>query len=108
MKDTDAIGILQAFSLITAEKDDETYSMHRLVQLSTQSWLVLQNKREFWEAEVLDLLSREFPNGDYENRAKCITLLPHARAVLNYKPVSDSSLLHRATLLHNLADFDYI
>ena len=46
VNDTNAIGTLKAFSLITAERDGEAYSMHRLVQLSTQTWLSLQRSRD--------------------------------------------------------------
>jgi tetratricopeptide (TPR) repeat protein len=105
-KDTNAIGTLQAFSLITAERDGETYSMHRLVQLSTQTWLSLQNSRDTWERNALELLSREFPNGEHENRMKCNALFPHAIAVVKYRPASNSGLLHRATILYNLGWFD--
>ena len=113
VEDTNAIGTLQAYSLITAESDDETYSMHRLVQLSTQTWLSLQEKTDMWEGKALELLSREFPNGEHENRTRCNALLPHAIAVLKYTPASDSApasdslLLHRATILYNLAWFDW-
>jgi hypothetical protein len=112
VKDTSAIGTLQAYSLITIEREDETFSMHRLVQLSTRAWLRLQGKKDMWEANALELLSREFPPGEYENRNECNTLLPHEIAVLNYIPASDSApascsyQLHRATLLYNLGWFN--
>ncbi len=107
VKDTNAIGTLQAFSLIIAERDNETYSMHRLVQLSTQTWLALQKSSGKWEGEVLGLLSKELPNGEYENWTKIRILLPHATAVLKYKPGSDSDMLRRAALLYNLAWFEW-
>jgi tetratricopeptide (TPR) repeat protein len=106
VRDTTAIGTLQAFSLITAERDDETYSMHRLVQLSTQTWLSLQKSRDRWEGKALELLSKELPNGEHENRKKCDALLPHAIAVLKYRPTPNSSLLC-ANILYNLAWFDW-
>jgi tetratricopeptide (TPR) repeat protein len=106
VRDTNAIGTLLAFSLITAETNDETYSMHRLVQLSTQTWLSLQNSKGTWERNALELLSKEFPNGEHENKTKCNTLLPHAMAVLKYRPASGSDLLCRASLLYNLGWYD--
>jgi hypothetical protein len=104
VKDTNAIGTLQAFSMIAAETDGETYSMHRLVQLFTQTWLTLQKSRDKWEEEALELLSKELPNGEHENRKKCDALLPHAIAVLKYRPTSHSNLL-RASILYKLAWF---
>ncbi|KIM94517.1 hypothetical protein OIDMADRAFT_207691, partial [Oidiodendron maius Zn] len=106
VKDTNAIGTLQAFSLITVERDDETYSMHRLVQLATQTWLGLQKSRDRWQEEALELLSNELPTGDYKNKKICNALLPHATTVLRYPALSDSSLLRHAAIMHNLAWFD--
>ena len=37
-----ALGTLQAFSLISVDKQGSSYEMHRLVQLATQRWLQLQ------------------------------------------------------------------
>jgi len=37
----DALGTLQAFSMITAEKGEDIFEIHRLVQLSVQRWPVL-------------------------------------------------------------------
>jgi tetratricopeptide (TPR) repeat protein len=106
VEDTSAIGTLLAFSLITAERDDETYSMHRLVQLSTQNWLSLKKIRDTWEEKALELISKELPNGEYENRKKFEALSPHAIAVLKYSPTPNSSLL-RADILYHLAWFDW-
>jgi tetratricopeptide (TPR) repeat protein len=106
VEDTNAIGTLQAFSLITAERDGETYSMHRLVQLCTQAWLSLQKSRDRWEEKALELLSKELPNGEHENRKKCEALLPHAIAVLKYRHPPNSNLL-RADILYKLAWFDW-
>jgi tetratricopeptide (TPR) repeat protein len=106
VKDTNAIGTLQAFSLITAVRDEETYSMHRLVQLSTQTWLRLQESRDTWEEKALELLSKELLNGEHENKEKCDALRLHAIAVLQYRPTPNCNLL-RATILYNLAWFDW-
>jgi hypothetical protein len=99
--------VLQAFSLITAESGGETFILHRLVQLFTISWLELQNEKEHLQEEALQLLSTNFPNGEYKNRKICEILSPHAQIILNYYYTSDSSLLHLATLLYNSAWFEW-
>jgi tetratricopeptide (TPR) repeat protein len=98
-----ALGTLQAFSLITAERGGKTFVLHRLVQLFTQSWLELQNAKEAFQIKALELLSRKFPDGQFENWTICQALLPHAQIILDYVYISDISLVHRATLLYSLS-----
>ena len=40
-----AVGILQAYSLIKTEKGESSFEIHRLIQLSTQRWLSVQQKQ---------------------------------------------------------------
>lgn len=40
--------------------------MHRLGQLSMQSWLALQGTRTRYQDEALELLAERFPSGEYE------------------------------------------
>ncbi|KAH0565984.1 hypothetical protein GP486_000611, partial [Trichoglossum hirsutum] len=103
---TTALGTLQAFSLIAAEKGGETFVMHRLVQLSTRNWLDSQKTRETHQEEAVKLLSDNFPSGVHGNRKICETLYPHARVLLEYRLTSKSSLLHSATLLYNVALYE--
>lgn len=99
-----ALGALQAFSLIGAEKGGANFEMHRLVQLSMQRWL--RNSRVKWENEVLEVLSEKFPLGDYSNWKECETLSPHAQMAITYSNQSDAGAIRRAKILHNLARFD--
>jgi tetratricopeptide (TPR) repeat protein len=101
-----ALGTLQAFSLIAAERGGEIFVMHRLVQLSIQNWLELQNTRKACQEETMEILSRMFPSGEYTDWKICEVLSPHAQAVLEYHYVSKSSMLHRATLLYNVAWYE--
>lgn len=99
-----ALGTLQAFSLIGAEKGGTSFEMHRLVQLSLQRWL--RNSRIKWQNEVLEVLSEKFPFGDFNNWKECETLSPHAQTAINYSDLSVTSDLRRAKILHNFARFD--
>jgi tetratricopeptide (TPR) repeat protein len=103
---TTAMGTLQAFSLITAEREGETFEMHRLVQLSTQRWLEAERKIAQWQREALKLLSKVFPEGIFENWATCNRLVPHAQIVVGYSFDTQTCQLHRATILNNLAVYD--
>ncbi|KAL3422240.1 kinesin light chain [Phlyctema vagabunda] len=89
-----AIGTLMSFSLITAEIDEKAYSMHPLVQLSTQTWVHEEERR--WQAQALSTLSiKSPPNGDFETWGTWRSLLPHAMAVLHQGKLEDCKKLHQ-------------
>lgn len=63
-----AIGTLQAFSLIRVETGGETFSMHRLVQLSTQNWLEMQSTLGDYQEEAVKMLSAKFQLATWTRR----------------------------------------
>ncbi|KAJ0108861.1 hypothetical protein J7T55_011355 [Diaporthe amygdali] len=78
---TKALGTLKAFSLV-AETKDNTIDMHRLVQLVTRKWLVMQDKFAEFAERALKTVSEAYPYGRHETRQACVDYLPHAIAVL--------------------------
>ena len=104
---TSALGTLQAFSLITAERGGASFEVHRLVQLSTRRWLEFQGDIAEWQQEALVRLSSIFPDGeDYEDWVTCEVLSPHTQIVLQYESLWKSHLLSRAMLLRNVASYN--
>jgi hypothetical protein len=101
-----ALGTLQAFSLIAAEKGGESFEIHRLVQVSTQRWLELQSETAKWREEALKVLTAAFPSGDYRTWVTCETLSPHAQVVARYIFTSNQNLLQHARLLHKMSSYD--
>ncbi|MCJ1263724.1 hypothetical protein MMC22_003594 [Lobaria immixta] len=101
-----SISTLHSFSLVAKATDGETYSMHRIVQLSVQAWLELQNTTFRWRKEALFTLAKLFPSGDYETWRACEALLPHTRIVLSHELQSSDCATKRAELLQKLAWFD--
>lgn len=102
-----ALAMLQNFSLVNRGAHSETYEMHRLVQLSTQAWLEVQNTTTFWKHEALHTLVEQFPNGNkIENWRYWEALAPHARTMLQFDSLPTDALLDRAKLLEHLASFD--
>ncbi|KAI9774253.1 MAG: hypothetical protein M1840_004147, partial [Geoglossum simile] len=102
-----AISSLEGLSLITKEVEQDKFTMHRLVQLSVHAWLEQQKEKSSQAEKALVLLADRFPLGEHENRETCESFLPHAQAVLQHQPTSQSRTIHRATLLHNIAWFDW-
>lgn len=96
---TKALGTLKAFSLV-AEAKDNTINMHRLVQLVTRKWLVMQDKFAEFTERALETVSEAYPYGNHETRQTCVDYLPHAIAVLgNDETGLYSEKIERATLL---------
>ena len=101
-----AIGILQAYSLIRTEKDGSSFEVHRLIQLSTQRWLSLQQMQTAWQERALKLMVEKFPTGQYGTWKECESLLLHAKCVAKYDYTHDALLVQRALLLENIAAYD--
>ena len=79
-----ALGTLQAFSLISSDKEAKTFEMHRLVQLSTLMWLEMQNEKLKWQDRALQILSAKFPSGNnFETWEICALYLPHVMIVID-------------------------
>lgn len=102
---TRALGTLQAFSLIIAEKNG-TFALHRLVQLSMQKFLQDEGTDTHWQEKALNAMTKHFPPGDFDNWKTCESLSSHAQIVIAYDFGSDDCLLQRATIQENLARFD--
>ena len=101
-----ALGTLNGYSLVMPI-GEEVWTMHALVQLSVQDWLAAAQQKTNMAEEAVRLVAGKFPNGEYENRATCEALLPHAQAVLRHASGLDSSIKDCATLLHNVGWLDW-
>jgi len=101
-----AVGTLQAYSLIKTEKGGTSFEVHRLVQLSTQRWLSLQNRQTEWQEKALELMVEKFPSGHYGTWEECESLFLHAKCVTKYNYIHKALLLQRAKLLENIARYD--
>jgi hypothetical protein len=70
--------------------------MHPQVQLSVRNWLAEAEEDGRVAEQAVQLLAERFPNGDYRNKKACESLLPHARAVLQYNLSSEPGLKNKA------------
>ncbi|KAK1502414.1 hypothetical protein CTAM01_05227 [Colletotrichum tamarilloi] len=102
---TKALGVLQAFSFISKSSNDN-YDMHRLVHLVTRKRLLQEKKMPQFTSEALEMMSRTFPLGCFDNRAECLIYLPHALAVLaRPNPHFNDQKVHAAKLLYNVSEY---
>ncbi|RAL07856.1 uncharacterized protein BO97DRAFT_473365 [Aspergillus homomorphus CBS 101889] len=96
----DDVTTLRNYSFISIGESGTSFTMHRLVQLTTRAWLKSYGEIERWRERFIRNLSDEFPTGEYENWGKCRSLFPHVRAAMSQRPKSRESLLRWATLLY--------
>ena len=83
-----ALGILKAFSLISANEADNTFDIHRLVHLATRNWLRKSGEFDKWAISCLKIMVEEFPSGEYGTLDTCDLYLPHTNAALSHKQLS--------------------
>ena len=99
----DDLNVLLSFSLISMSFSENQLEMHRLVQLSTKSWLELNEELENWKEKYIMLMEESYPTGKFENWPVCQALFPHAQAVVEYRPTDPSFLELWASILYKAA-----
>ena len=97
------LNILQAYSLISATAKTDMCEMHALVQFCTQVWLSSFSNTAGWKQKFIELMTREFPTGNFENWTKCQQLLPHIESLYDTEPATNELLKEWAQILTNAA-----
>lgn len=101
---TKALGRLKSFYLIVPYKDEESYDMHRLVQISTRTWLASSSALQRWQLRALAVLAEAFPVTGFQLRPErwpiCSEYLPHADAVLGYITQEKVDSLNKLKILY--------
>ena len=101
-----AIGTLKGFALISQEIGGEKYTIHPLVQVSVHYWLEQRSQKVDYAGQALQLVAKEFPDGNFEHRETCKSMLTHAQAVLCHKCILEDEIKYRALLLYNVGWFN--
>lgn len=101
-----AISKLKAFSFITEEKGISKYSMHRLVQLSTQQWLEHLTSVPRYQGLAITAVSTSIPQiMSFDIWPVFVELRPHINTVLEYEIHCQEILVHRAVILHGIGHY---
>lgn len=104
----EAMGLLEAFSLVTLDTHRYACSVHGLVTVAVRGWLSeYENKRDIIAARALEAVSDRFPDGFFESWPTCRVYFPHAEEVLRSSAVviQDTSLHAKASLLLSMSNF---
>ncbi|PMD43055.1 hypothetical protein L207DRAFT_509616 [Hyaloscypha variabilis F] len=102
-----AIGTLTAYAFITELEDQNSFDIHRLVQLAARNWLKTRGELFQRSGDALKQVSRIFPFFKHENRNICIAYLPHAQHVLTFQDFPEDSQESLRDLLHNIGEYYY-
>jgi tetratricopeptide (TPR) repeat protein len=102
----EALACLENFSLISAEIEDQSYSMHRLVQLATQCWLETHGERMRWRDRALKILYQKFPEESGDDWTVSRALYPHAQIVTAYEFSGRRSMGRLAITLTSVGNYD--
>jgi tetratricopeptide (TPR) repeat protein len=81
-KETDALGMLDAYSFVSRRAGGHALDMHRLVHLATRNWLRKEGRLAEWAAKAMQRLEEVFPEDEHENRSLWRLYLAHALYVL--------------------------
>jgi hypothetical protein len=83
VKLVDALGELRDYELIHAGSIKDTFTMHRLVQATTQKWLKESKLDAQWARAVLMTIADKFPDPcNIPSWPECAAWLPHAVKIL--------------------------
>lgn len=84
----DALGELLDYGLIHPGSETDTFTMHRLVQVTTKLWLKESKLDVQWALAALMTIADNFPNPDnISSWPECATWLPHAIKILQSHPL---------------------
>ncbi|KAF2809299.1 FabD/lysophospholipase-like protein [Mytilinidion resinicola] len=101
-RETDAIGLLNAYSFVAKRSGKLTLDVHRLVHFATRSWLRVRDSSVRWTLKAMRRLKNVFPNDDHHaNRSAWRLYLPHARRLLDATKEEDAEI--RTELLYKFA-----
>ena len=103
----EAMGLLEAFSLVTLDTHRCECNVHGLVTVAVRAWLSeYENKRAAVAAQVLEKVSERFPEGFFDSWSTCRIYLPHAEEVLSSSVGVQAPSSHaRASLLLSMSTF---
>ena len=94
------INPLISFSLIRAEIREDTFEMHRLVQIATQHWLCSKGYDQLWKERAVERVAHQFPmRNQRQHWPVCEALMSHADEVIAHISGSKESEWNRAHIL---------
>jgi len=104
----EALTRLRGFCLIKAERGNDLFEMHRLVQFALRAWLSGRSEMSKWTLKGLEILCQDFPRDAYfraDSWSQCSFLLPHTRAILDLEEKTVALELRAMVLLNLVCNY---
>ncbi|KAF7504060.1 hypothetical protein GJ744_002825 [Endocarpon pusillum] len=79
----DAVAVLTGYAFVIQQSDsiEESYNMHRLVQLAVRNWLRERDTLHDWMKACTIRLARLFPSRNHKYKTTWTRYLPHAQRI---------------------------
>lgn len=97
---------LAQFSLISVNRSEHTFDIHRLVQTVIKEGMN-KGAQYLWAERIVMAINYVFPEVKFENWDSCDKLLPHALACSNLIKVWNMDFEESATLLNSIGGYLY-
>ncbi|GKT66818.1 TPR domain protein [Colletotrichum tofieldiae] len=96
------LNMLREFSLVRITTQKGVLEMHALVQFCTQIWLSSFDNVAKWRQRFLQVISREYQPGEFDNWAKYLELGPHIEQFVRKEPENKEDTENFIRLLRNV------
>ena len=100
--------MLMSYCLIKAEKPNETFEMHALVQLAMRMHLEKKGRIRQFKHSFVSLLADAFPNGKFSTWETCRRLFVHVERATRHKPEDPALLVRWASLLFDGGEYAFL
>ena len=107
-KELEAIGTLKAYAFISEREGQDSYDIHRLVQIAMRNWLKTRGELNSGFGKALIQVAKVFPYPRHRNKATWTTYLPHAYYVLSFQVYSGDFEEPQRKLLSKLGECFYM
>ncbi|KAL3448259.1 hypothetical protein BJX65DRAFT_307124 [Aspergillus insuetus] len=100
-KETEALGILKAYSFVSEEPKTKDLSLHRLVYLATRTWMKKDGTFSMWTHRTIERIDARCAVAGYDERDSWRRYLPHILSLIENKEVG-SVRFEYGSLLQNV------
>jgi tetratricopeptide (TPR) repeat protein len=100
-KETEALGILKAYSFVSEEPKTKDLTLHRLVYLATRTWMKKDGTFRMWTHRTIERIDARCAVAGYDERDLWRRYLPHILSLIENKEVG-SVRFEYGSLLQNV------
>ncbi|KAF2687117.1 hypothetical protein K458DRAFT_385938 [Lentithecium fluviatile CBS 122367] len=96
--------VLNSFSFIKTNHTGDSFSMHRLIQLTIKRWNDSNGESMYWIERFILIVAKHYPEPGPQNWNYCEVLFPNAVQIEAYRPSNKEVRAYRAALMYRLAE----